>query len=234
MVASWARTGRWGWAAALALVLAACGGGGGGGGEDVLDGGNGVLTADEELAVAVNLVLTDFPQGGGWSRQPAPIDVVGDEDDRRFAACMGRPPADELRSALADSDAFSTSSGTQASSSVQVMREEAAATADFQALAGDRAVGCIQERLDTQFERDLGRRPDPAARTTSRTTVPPSLADDAAGFRYVVEAASRLVVDNYFVRVGRAEIALGVVSRGGPVDTALVAALLERMVTRAG
>lgn len=213
---------------AVLAVLAGCGGGGGGGDDEL-------LSADERLAVAANLVLTDFP-ATGWSRSPAGVDRFGADDDRAFAICLGQDPDSQVYTANADSDTFTGPSGAQVTSAVQLAETEALAEADFRALAGDRAVECLHQRLDTQYERDIGVAPTPGTTSVERLdlgTQGAGLGDDRAAFRYRVSGRSELLVDNIFVRVGRAELSLGFVSVGSPQPAALQRELAANMVARA-
>lgn len=209
-------------------LLVGCGGGGGDG-----SSGDGLLTADDQLTTEANLRLADFPPEGGWERSPGGDFAAGDEDDRLFARCMGRTPAEEVRTARADSDAFSSPALEQVASTVQVMNTVGIAVGDFDALATPLALSCLQARLDDQLERDTGLVAQQGSSTVTRVTAP-AAGDGAAAFRYTypIPGGPLLIVDNVFARVGRVELSVGFAARGTPVAAGLQADLLGKMVAR--
>ena len=219
-------------ALALALVFAACGGGG-----DDSEGSGPTGAADDDIAQAANFRLTDFPPG--WERSPGALQRPDGPDDRRFAECLGRPYASEIRTSLANSDNFATGELTRANSSAQVMRTQAIAEADFAALRSERALGCLGQRLDAQLAEQSPQGASPFTRRSLQRAEVPPMGDETLGFRMVVDAPSvaagaTLVVDQVFVRKGRVEISTSFVEKERPFPDELRHTLLTKLVERAG
>lgn len=217
------------------LATGACGGGDGDGDDGPASPSEAGID-DDDKAQAANLRLTDFPPG--WERQPAPLNPPDDPDDRRFSECMGRPPAPTLRTALADSDNFSTGELTRANSSAQVMRTEAIAVEDMAALRGDRAIPCLSERLRAELAgQSPAGGPPFALRVLDRLDYP-TMGDETVAFRLTVDAPSvgagtTLYVDQVFVRKGRMEVSTSFVDLGRPFPTELGETLVRKLADRA-
>ena len=216
----------------LAVVLVGCGGGDGG----EADEGAAAPTVDEDIAQAVNLRLTDFP--GGWERQPAALRRPDSPEDLRFSACMGRPPARELRTALADSDNFATGQLTRANSSVQVMRNAQLAQDDLAALRTPVAIPCLRERLDTQLATQNPPNGPPYQQRALERLESGNVGDEAVAFRATVAAPSVsptavLFVDLVFARKGRVEVSTSFVDLDQPFPADLSRSLLAKLLERA-
>ena len=222
-------------AAALVAVaiLAACNGGNGD--DDPPARG---ATVDDDKAQAANFRLSDFPPG--WEREPAPLNPPDNADDRRFSECMGRPPAVDLRTAIADSDNFSTGDFTRANSSAQVMRTEEIARDDIAALKSEKAIPCLRERLNAELATQSPPGSPPfELRSLDRMDVPADLGDDAVGFRATVTAPPRgagavLVIDQVFVKKGNMEVSTSFIEPERPFAADLEETLLRKLVERAG
>ncbi|MFN2502886.1 MAG: hypothetical protein ABR540_01395 [Acidimicrobiales bacterium] len=213
----------------LSLVLPACGGGGD-------DSGSSSTDADEETAQAANWRLSDFPPG--WERDPAALRRPDSPDDLRFSACMGRPPAAELRTAIADSDNFSTGEFTRANSSAQVMRTEAIAREDLAVLLTEKALPCLRDRLQAELRGQTPPGGPPFELLTLERSEFPHVGDDTVSFRMTVAApavaaGATLVVDQVFVRKGRVEISTAFVHREQPLPGDLEESLVRKLVERA-
>ena len=219
------------------MALAALASCGGGGGDDAREGLSERALADDDVAQAANLRLTDFPPG--WQRSPAAVDRPDSPEDLRFDQCMGRPHASEVRTSVANSDNFATGQFTRANSSTQLVKTEAIARDDFAALRGDRALPCLGERLDADLTNQTAPAGQPFARRSLDRIEVPNLAEETVGFRMVVDAPSvgpgaTLVVDQVFVRKGRAEIATSFVEQDRPFPAELQLSLVRKLVERAG
>lgn len=224
-------------AAAVAgiVMLTACGGGGGG--DTAEDDATGTTAAldDQARAREANLRLSDFPME--WKSSPLPADAeqVNARNNRALAACMGRPPPEELRTAIADSNDFSAADTRRVTSSVQLVRTEEIAREDFAALEGEKSLACHLTQIESEFRRQL-----PAANpqvSMDRFEVP-QFGDETVAFR--VDATSlaegvqiRTFIDLVFIRKGRAELSVSFINRGTPFPTELRQSLLQRMVGRA-
>ena len=221
-------------AAVLLLVfLVACGGGGGDAGDDpVLDSG-----PRDDMAIArdANLRISDFPTEWRATPQSSALDAAAEEGDRVRAACEGRPPPSEVRTAAVRSDDFAAQDTRRVSSSVQLVRTEDIAKDDFAALKTDRAMGCLKTQIDAEFRRqNPGLNPDSSI---DRFDLP-QFADDSLAYRYVVTtvdqgAQVRTYIDFVWMRKGRIELNAGFINRGSPFPTELERTLLQRMVGRA-
>jgi hypothetical protein len=216
----------------LLVLLVACGGGGDGPGDDVLGPGE---RDDQAVAEEANLRLSDFPDE--WRADPVP---AGAEDataasGRTFAACVGRPPPEEGRTALAGSEDFSSRETRRVSSSAQMVESVEAAVADFEALRTDRALQCRKAQIDAEFLRQL---PESAPETLIERLDLPQFGDETVAFR--VQAMSlaggsavRTYIDLVFVRKGRAQLSASFIDRNTPFPAELQRSLLQRMVGRA-
>jgi hypothetical protein len=219
------------------LATGACNGGG----DDEDDPGaatpsGAALEDDDDKAQAANFRLSDFPPG--WERRPAPLNPPDDADDRRFSECMGRPPAVELRTALADSDNFSTGELTRANSSAQVMRTEAIAREDIASLRGEKAIPCLSERLRAELAGQSPPGGPPFALRSLDRLEYPTVADDTVAFRVTVDAPSvrsgaTLYVDQVFVRKGRMEVSFAFVDLERPFPSELGETLVRKLAERA-
>jgi hypothetical protein len=225
-------------AAAVAgiVMLTACGGGGGGGDgpQDDVTGTTAALD-DQAKAREANLRLSDFPTE--WKSTPLPADAeqVNARNNRELAACMGRPPPEELRTAIADSNDFSAADTRRVTSSVQLVRTEEIARDDFAALKGEKSLACHQTQVESEFRRQL---PAASPQVSMDRFDLPQFGDETVGFR--VDATSlaegvqiRTFIDLVFIRKGRAELSVSFINRGTPFPAELRETLLQRMVGRA-
>jgi hypothetical protein len=221
----------------LLTVPLACGGGGddnnGGAAPGTPEPGN---ASDDEIARAANLRLTDFPPG--WQRSPAAVRRPDSPEDVRFTECMGRPPSRENRTALADSDNFSTGRFTRANSSVQVVRTEDIAREDLAALRTDRALPCLRERVEAQLAAQQPSGAPPFQQQSLNRLDVANVADETVAFRVTVSAPSvepgaTLTIDQIFVRKGRVELNTSFIELDGAFSTDLAQTLVQKMAARA-
>ena len=215
-------------------MLGACGGGGGDGG----DGETVIPTApagDQAVADRANLVITDFPPE--WRSQPLPpgTEAVNLANDRAFAMCMGRPPPEQDRTAIAYSPDFSSTETRRVASSVSLVKTEEDAVADFAAQRGDRALGCHKAQIDSEFRRQL---PNSAPITTVERLNAPVFGDETIAFRVDITSQAeggqvRTLIDLFFMRKGRTEIAVNFIERNAGFPQDLQQRILLRAVSRA-
>ncbi len=221
---------------ALLLVLTACGGGGGDDSaeDDPITSTTG--NRDDATYVAdVNLRLSDFPTEWESTPVPAATSEATEAGARALAECMGRPPPEELRSAIAYSDDFSAQDTRRASSSVQLVHTADLAEADFAALRSDQALGCHKAQIDAEFARQLP--PEASPQTAIERLELPQFAEETVAFRITATtlergAQVRRIIDLVFVRKGRAEAAANFLNVGTPFPAELQRTLLQRMVSR--
>lgn len=220
--------------AALTL-LAACGAGADGAGDGSVTATTGRAT-DQERAERVNLRLADFPPE--WRMTPVPPETAAaaEANGRTVAECLGRPPPEDIRDAIARSPDFSAAETRRATSSVAVMRTVEVAEADFAALRSDRGPPCHQAQVLAEFRRQRPEAAPPVVKTEPVDV--PRLGDDTVAFRTTAAfagegAAVRTVIDEVFVRKGRTVIAAAFVNAGSAFPAALEQTLLQRMADRA-
>lgn len=217
--------------AVLASVATGCGGGGG-------DGEPAIQTSppgDQAIADRANLVITDFPPE--WHSTPlAPgTQAATLANERAFAQCMGRPPPDEDRTAVAYSPDFSSTETRRVASSAQTARTVEVAQADFEAQRGDRALGCHKAQIDGEFQRQL---PNSTPQTAIERLTLPVFGDETIAFRVDVTSMAqggqvRTILDLVFMRKGRTEVAVNFIERNAPFPQELQRSLLLRAVSRA-
>lgn len=220
-------------AGTVLVVAVGCGGGDDEGGAEPAER---ATSSDEETVQAANLRLTDFPPG--WERSPAAVRRPDSPEDVRFSECMGRPPSRENRTALADSDDFSTGRFTRANSSAQAVRTEEIAREDFAALRTERALPCLRERLDAQLASQQPAGGPPFQQQSLTRLDIPNVADETVAFRVTVSAPSvepgaTLYIDQVFVRKGRVELSTSFVELDGPFSAELAQSLLGKVAARA-
>jgi hypothetical protein len=207
-------------AAVVVLVITACSGGG--------------AAAARSKARAANVRATDLP--AGWTSSPRP-DPVGDEGDAsRFAECLGRPDPKQVRSATAASPNFVLQDRSQVHTSAQVMHSAKTASADIAVLAGDRAVGCLRQRLSTDLQRDPASANKVLTMSVARRPGPGG-GGQAAAFGATVSEKGAKVTTNRFVDVvlvakGDVEIWSTFANRTDPFPADLEQTLLSRIVGR--
>jgi hypothetical protein len=123
----------------LALVLAAAG----------CTGGD--SSADRERVQAATMRAEDLTPE--WRAGPPDTSFESEGDASRFAQCLGRPEPKTVRTATMASPTFQLGDASRASSTVQTVKRVSIATDDFAALEGNRAVGCLRQRLQAQLDR---------------------------------------------------------------------------------
>jgi len=224
--------------AALTLA-AACGGGRGGGGGGGDERGDDVVptapAGDQAVAERANLVIGDFPPE--WRATPVAAATSAQTlaNERAFAQCMGRPPPDEDRTAVAYSADFNSAETRRVASSAQTARTVEVARADFEAQRGDRALACHKAQIDSEFRRQL---PGSNPQTTVERLEVPVFGEETVGFRVDVTSVAqggqvRTVIDLVFMRKGRAEVAVNFIERNAPFPQDLQRSLLLRAISRA-
>lgn len=218
-----------------ALTLAACGAGAGGAGDGSLTATTDRAT-DQELAERVNLRLADFPPE--WRMTPIPPETAAaaEVNGRTVAECLGRPPPEDIRDAIARSPDFSAAETRRATSSVAVMRTVELAEADLAALRSDRGPPCHQAQVLSEFRRQRPETAPPVVVT--RPVDVPRLGDDTVAFRTTVTVAGGgeavpTVIDEVFVRKGRTVMAAAFLNAGSAFPALLEHTLLQRMADRA-
>ena len=214
------------------MLAVGCGGGGGGTDSSPAET---APRADQAVADAANLKITDFPTE--WKSTPVPAETTAANaaNERAFAQCMGRPPPDEERTVVLYSPDFSAAETRRVASSVQLAKTEDIAKADFQAQRGDKAVACQKSQLDSEFRRQL---PDAAPQLSVDRLDFPVFGDESVAFRADVTSVAegvqvRTLIDIVFVRKGRTEMSVSFVNRTSPFPQDLQRSLLQRMVGRA-
>lgn len=215
----------------LASVATGCGGGGGGDGEPAIQTSP---PGDQALVDRANLVITDFPPE--WRSTPVPptTSAVNLANERAFAQCMGRPPPDQDRTAIAYSPDFNSAETRRVSSSAQTARTVEVAQADFEAQRGEKAVGCHKAQIDGEFRRQL---PNSAPQTAVERLNVPLFGDETVAFRVDVTSRAeggqvRTLFDLVFIRKGRTEIAVYFIERNAAFPQDLQRSLLLRAVSR--
>lgn len=217
----------------MAGAAAACGGGGGGDDPSILTAPAG----DQAIADRANLVISDFPPE--WRSTPvaAETSAANAANERAFAACMGRPPPDQDRTAVAYSPDFSSTDTRRVSSSVQMVKTDDIVRGDFVALKSDRGSSCLKQQIDHEFARQL-----PGSGAATITTIEkldlPQFGEETAAYRLtstsVVEAQQVItIIDLTFMRKGRAELSAAFINRTAAFPQELQRSLLQRMVGRA-
>lgn len=221
-------------AVALTVWGAACGGGGGGKSAP-LDADAKANRDDQTVARDANLAISDFPPEWKSSPVPAETSAATVESNRTLAACMQRPPPEEVRTATADSNDFSSTDTRRVSSSVQLLKAEDIAVGDFAALRADSALACHRAQIEAEFRRQL---PTATPQLSMDRLALPRFGDETVAFR--VDATSqvqgievRTFIDLVFIRKGRAELSASFINRTSPFPTDLQSSLLQRMVGRA-
>ncbi|MGH9279147.1 MAG: hypothetical protein ACRD12_13705 [Acidimicrobiales bacterium] len=218
--------------AVVLLVVATACSGGGGGDDAVTD----TTARPDSKAVAerANLQLEDFPPE--WKSTPVPAETVAASEalGRVVAACLNRPPPEELRETIAYSPDFSASDTRRASSSVAIVKTTEFAEGDFAALHSDRGPECHKNQIDSEFARQ---QPGTLYTTTIRRVDMPQFGDDTVAYRINASTNSEgrevvTVIDEVFVRKGRAVLAAFFVNRSAAFPLELQRTLIQRMVGR--
>lgn len=219
-------------AVALTVGGAACGGGGKGA---PLDAGAKANRDDQTVARDANLAISDFPPEWKSSPVPAETSAANVESNRTLAACMQRPPPEEVRTASADSNDFSSTDTRRVSSSVQLLKAEDIAVGDFAALRSDSSLACHRAQIEAEFRRQL---PTATPQLSMDRLALPQFGDETVAFRADATSQAqgievRTFIDLVFVRKGRAELSASFINRTSPFPTELQSSLLQRMVGRA-
>ncbi|HEX2274939.1 MAG TPA: hypothetical protein VHG90_13785 [Acidimicrobiales bacterium] len=107
--------------------------------------------ADRERVEAATMRAEDLTPE--WRASPPDTSVESEGDASRFAQCLGRPEPKTVRTATMASPRFELGDGSRASSTAQTVKEVAIATDDFAALDGNRAPGCLRQRLQAELDR---------------------------------------------------------------------------------
>ena len=203
----------------IALVVAGCTGGG---------------AADEARVEAVSMRVEDLPPE--WRPSPpGPPDtsVETEGDNSRFAQCVGRPEPKTVRTATVASPRYRIEDRSWASSAVQTVKTVAIANDDFAALEGNRAVGCLRQRLQAQLDRESTPGNAPERFTVERL---PGIAvgDRTVAFRAVIHyRGSTAYLDVINVQKDKVELSASFFNRGEPFPAEFERSVLAKMVDRA-
>lgn len=183
------------------------------------------------------LTSTDFP--AGWTADPAdPADAATDDgSDRALAECMGTTYEDSTTEA----ESSFSSIGLSAGSDFTIASSAERARADFAALAGPAAPGCIEQTFRKELDGDK-----PADGSYDLKVEPSALAAalprdadrDAVGVRVTAtihrgKTTIPIVFDVIMLRYDRIEATLNFTAVGEPAFPAdLARSLTDAVVTR--
>ena len=204
-------------ALAFALALSGCTGDG--------------SSADEERVAAVNMRAEDLPPE--WQPSPPDTSFQSEGDASRFAQCVGRPEPKVVRTATAASPRFHIDDRSRASATVQTVRTVAVADEDFAALEGNRAVGCLRQRLQAQLDRESTPGNAPQRIVVERL---PALevGERTAAFRAVVTYPSGpAYLDVVNVKQDKLEVSATFFNRATPFPADFERSVVAKMLARA-
>ena len=181
---------------------------------------------------AATLRIEDLPPG--WVASPPDTAVENEGDASRFAQCVGRPEPKTVRTATEVSPQFHVEERSRASSTVQTVRNLDIVRDDFAALDGDRAVGCLRQRLRAQLDRQST--PGSAPRDVTVARLPGLAAGEGTvSFRATITyPTSTAYLDLVNVRMGKLEMSVAFFNQGEPFSADVERSVLTRMVDRAG
>lgn len=201
----------------LAVTLAGCRGGG--------------SSADRERVEAVSMRAEDLTPE--WRPSPPDTSVETEGDASRFAQCLGRPEPKTVRTATVASPRFEVADRSRASSTVQTVKKADIADDDFAALEGNRAVGCLRQRLQAQLDREStpGNAPQ---RIVVQRRPGPDVGGRTSAFRAVVTYPSGdAFLDVVNVQKDELELTATFFNRSGPLPDDFERSVVARMVARA-
>ena len=164
---------------------------------------------------------------------PPDASVETEGDNSRFAQCVGRPEPKVVRTATMASPRFRIDDRSRASSAVQTVKTVTIANDDFAALEGNRAVGCLRQRLQAQLDRESTPGNAPERFTVERL---PGLAvgDRTVAFRAVVSyRGSTAYLDVVNVQKDKVEVAATFFNRDSPFPAEFEQSVVAKMVDRA-
>ncbi len=188
-------------------------------------------SADEERVAAVNMRAEDLPPE--WRPSPPDTSFESEGDASRFAQCVGRPEPKVVRTATVASPRFHLDDRSWASATTQTVRTPAIAADDFAALAGNRAVGCLRQRLQAQLDREStpGNAPE---RIVVERLPALDLGDRTAAFRAVVTYPSGpAYLDVINVQKDKLEVSATFFNRSVPFPPDFERDVVARMLARA-
>ncbi len=202
---------------ALAAILAGCTG------DDSSD--------DRERVEAVTMRAEDLTPE--WRPSPPDTSVESEGDASRFAQCLGRPEPKTLRTATLNSPRFEVADRSRASSTVQTVKSADVAEDDFAALGGNRATGCLRQRLQAVFDREST--PGNAPQRIAVERLPGiDIGARTAAFRAVVTYPSGdAYLDVVNVQKDELEVSATFFNRGAPFPADFERTVVNRMLARA-
>lgn len=186
--------------------------------------------ADRKRVEAVSMRAEDLAPE--WRPTPPDTSVETEGDASRFAQCLGRPEPKTVRTATVASPRFEVGDQSRASSLVQTVKEASVATADFAALDGNRAVGCLRQRLQAQLDRQST--PGNAPRRIVVQRLPGlDVGARVAAFRAVVTyPGGDAFLDVVNVQKGDLELSATFFNRSSPLPADFERSVVARMLAR--
>ena len=190
--------------------------------------------ADQRIADAGKLRLTDFPSGFEQSDK---------NDDSATGTCDSIKDAKKATNRHDDAPSFSKGENTQATNVVYVYADEAGAQSAFQALSSRDTRVCVGKGLAEFFAKET-RSKGPGdtvevtvGKPTTGQVAVDAVGDEQAGGRATVPLNTQgldvdVDVDLVFVRVGRAVTTLVFIDVLSPFDEDLRAQLTRKVVGR--
>jgi hypothetical protein len=201
----------------LAVALSACRGGD--------------SSADRERVEAASMRAEDLTPE--WRPSPPDTSVEAEGDASRFAQCLGRPEPKTVRTATMASPRFEVPDRSRASSTAQTVKKASIANEDFAALEGNRAVGCLRQRLQAELDRQStpGNAPQ---RIVVQRRPPLSVEARTAVFRAVVTYPSGdAFLDVVNVQKDELELTATFFNRSSPLPDDFQRSVVARIVARA-
>jgi hypothetical protein len=172
--------------------------------------------ADQQIAAAALLKLSDFPPG--WTASPR----EDDEDDDSLLNCGGLRDQWEKRSGRAQTPDFAHGNEAEASNSVLIFPDDAPARAYIDAMTQQEVLDCITKGLQDSIEDTSSEDLEIGDVKTSQLRVP-DRGDDSVGVRIEIPITAQSIdltasADITLVRVGRALTAVVVYGIFSPVS----------------
>jgi hypothetical protein len=167
-----------------------------------------------------------------WRAGAPDTSFESEGDASRFAQCLGRPEPKTVRTATIASPRFELGD-SRASSTVQTVEKVSIATDDFAALEGNRAVGCLRQRLQAQLDRQATPGNAPQRIVVQRL---PGLdvGQRTAAFRAVVTYPSGdAYLDVVNVQKDKLELSATFFNRSAPFPADFERSVVAKMLSRA-
>ena len=164
---------------AAGLLFSACGGS---------SGSKADPAADQKKGDQINLKLADFP--AGWTGSPHKDDPSAKTRSTQLNSCLGIADAATRQTTQTYSDDFSQGQ-MQASSEVDFVKSTSEAKADFKAVSGSKAAGCIQQSFSAALKDQMQSFPDASLGEVKvdPRSVPKQNGVDAVGYRATVDVS---------------------------------------------